>query len=183
MLCIDLILDIWLVDVPQYTNIFTNLVLAYSIINVLNNPIWSLILATGKLKWYIIIGSGVFLMAFPISYVCLKLGCSPVSVFVVIVIVRAVYIFVVLFIAKRYYPLPLGKYYKEVILPAVLVIAVSGISCYFISNALPETLSGRLLTCAITIAVITICILTFGVNKKEISLFKKIIFKKGKKKI
>lgn len=125
----DLILSIWLREVPDYTSSFARLVLVYSLINILNNPIWSLSMAVGKLKYYILIGSSVFLSAFPIAYIFLKNGYAPESVFIILIIVRALYIFTVLNIIKRYVPIKLSDYFKRTIIPIIIVVTVSVVIC------------------------------------------------------
>lgn len=122
---VDYILYLWQGELPQYTNVFTILILIYSLINVLNNPVWSVALAVGKLRKYICVGSGVFFMAFPIAYIALKLGYEPYSVFLIMCVVRAIYLFVVLYIIKEYIPLSFGMYWKEVILPILKVVAMT----------------------------------------------------------
>ena len=58
ILCIDTLLELWLVEVPFQTNIFIVWVLADSMLALLTNPTWSIALATGKLKKYTLIGNG-----------------------------------------------------------------------------------------------------------------------------
>lgn len=177
-LCIDTILHLWLKEVPPHTSSFTVLILAFSLVNILNNPIWSLALAVGKLKWYILIGSAVFLMTFPISYFCLKVGFAPESVFVVNVIVRICYICTVIVIIRRYIPFSISRYLSEVILPASLVLIISGGLSFSCSLLLPKTILYQALLCIICLGTTTFCILTVGIKKEErIRLFDILIKK------
>jgi hypothetical protein len=166
-MCIDYVLDLWLKDVPDNTNEFCTWVLLYSLVNSLNNPIWSLALAIGKLKNYILIGSGVFLMTFPIAYLALRLGCPPVSVFVISLIVRLLYIIVVLAIIKHYITFSLTAYVQEVVLPSVLVVVPSGLLCLVLQPYIDGSLCG--LITMITLSTIAICILIWlcGIRKDE----------------
>lgn len=125
MMNIDYILYLWQGDVPQYTVIFTKLILIYSLINVLNNPVWSVALAVGKLRKYICLGSGVFLMTFPMAYAALKFKLEPYSVFLIMCVVRVIYLLVVLSIIKEYIPFTLGVYWKQVILPILKVVGAT----------------------------------------------------------
>ena len=179
-LCIDTILSLWLKEVPPHTNHFTILILAYSMVNILNNPIWSLALAIGKLKWYILIGSGVFLMSFPISYICLKIGCSPESVFIVNILVRMIYICVVINILKRYIPISIKRYMSDVIVPVLLVVSISGLSSWICSISLPNTLLNQLFICVLCWGATAICILTIGLQKGERTLLYATVNKKLK---
>ena len=166
-LCIDTILPLWLKEVPPHTNHFTILILAYSMVDILDNPIWSLALAIGKLKWYILIGNCVFLMSFPISYICLKIGYPPESVFIVNIFVRMAYIFVVINILNRYIPISIKRYLSEVIAPVLLVVGISGLFGWGCRNSLPSTLLNQIFICFLCWGVTAICIFTIGLQKRE----------------
>ena len=167
ILSIDVVLNLWLIKVPEHTNTFTILVLTYSLINILNTPIWSLALAIGKLKYYILIGSLVFLSAFPFSWIFLHFGYAPESVFFVILFVRSVYIVVVLFIIRQYIPLSLIRYWKEVLRPSLLVILVTGSICICFSLIVPYTFGGRLIVITFSLLVIFTGIVWIGLQKEE----------------
>ena len=124
-LSIESLLAAWLKAVPAYTGVFTVWVLAYALVNVINNPIWALALSVGKLSRYIGIGSIVLLMTFPLAYAALRMGKSPVSVFVIMVLVRVVYTAVVLRIVHDYVNYSYREYFSRVLRPIALVSIVS----------------------------------------------------------
>lgn len=184
MLCIDIVLKIWLGDVPEYTNVFTLWILAYSMVNILNNPIWSLALSVGKLKWYILIGSGVFFMAFPLSYVFLALGYSPVCVFICMFVVRTIYIGVVFLIIRQYILIPIKKYLNDVIVPVILVLGISGGLSSYINRYLEHTITNSFLMVLISWTLIVTCIYVCGIKseeKKQIKAFINNKFRKNEK--
>lgn len=178
MMCIDFLLDIWLKDVPAYTSSFAILVMCYALVNVLNDPIWSLALAVGRLKWYIIIGSGVFLLTFPISYVFLRMGSSPESVFIINTSVRAVYVVVVLHLIQSYVPITKREYMTKVLFPITMVVISSGGLCVLCNAYFPEFYL-RWIIVAIFCALITlICIWTIGLSKNERCFLYKMLYDK-----
>lgn len=174
--CIDFILSIWLVDVPEWTNVFTIWVLAYSLINVFTNPIWSIILAVGKLRKYISIGSAVYLLVFPISYEFLRQGCSPVSVFVVLFVLRCIYVFIALIILHSYVSFSFKLYIKKIVIPCAIVVCTSVIipiaMMFFLSDSIAENLllGGISMLCAI------VCIWFLGMSSDD-KLFVKSLIK------
>ena len=178
MLCIDVILAFWLKDVPQYTNVFTIWVLLYSIVNSLTNPIWSLALAIGHLKRYILIGSSVFLMAFPVSYVLLKFGAPPVSVFIVMFFVRTVYVCVTLIILKKEIEISLVAYMRSVVLPIIWVLAVSGAICVAMKQWLPDSLYGLAGMVLVTTLVISGSLWLFGLKQTEKKMIRAFVAEK-----
>ena len=167
MLCINMVLEIWLGDVPEYTNVFTVWILAYSMVNILNDPIWSLALAVGRLKWYILIGSGVFLLAFPLAYIFLSMGYSPVCVFQCMFGVRIAYICVVLWIIRWYIPISIKKYLQDVIVPIFLVIACSGSICLYVDGCLDDSIVNNIFMILLSCITITLSILSFGIKTTE----------------
>lgn len=182
MLCVDTVLGVWLKDVPENTGIFVNLILAYSLVNVLNNPIWSIALAVGKLKKYICIGSSVFLMSFPISYVFLKMGYPAESVFITNVCVRFVYIWVVILIIKSYVPISVSLYLKKVMLPIAMIVICSGTICLGVQYIFKDSLLDNILLGVVSVCVNVLLICFVGLNASERSALVKAFRKKVLKK-
>lgn len=164
---IDEILSVWLKVVPEYTGTFTILVLAYSLVNILNNPIWTLALAAGKLKRYIGIGSAVFFSIFPLAYIALKCGCSPSSVFVIMVVVRMVYLLVVLKIIHRYVAYSYKDYMNKVVLPIVKVVFSTTCVAYGLSFILTENFMATVAYCIVVCLLSCFVIWWFGMDQVE----------------
>ena len=167
MLNIDMILDLWLTDVPEYTNTFTIWILAYSVVDILNNPIWSIALSVGKLKRYISIGSSVFLSAFPISYICLKLGASPTSVFIVLFVVRLIYLLVVVKLIRTYISFSIKEYVSKVVCRCLSVIALSSLMSYLACLVLPQSLIGFIIKIAVCLLVVAFTVWICGMTHAE----------------
>lgn len=161
------ILSAWLKEVPAYTGPFTTLILAYSLVDVLNNPIWTLALAVGELKKYISVGSTVFLTIFPLAYIALKCGHSPVSVFVIMVVVRILYLIVVLRIIHGYVAYSYKDYASQVILPIFRVAAITAV----VACCLRFVLSGGIIVtvayCAAVGTLSCIAIWLLGIDRSE----------------
>lgn len=119
------LLALWLVDVPDYTEIFTILVLVESLLSTLTSMPWGVTLAIGNLKRYTIWGNGTLLLILPVSYVALRLGASPVSVFLITVGARVLQVAVVLLISNNYINFGLYNYLKRVVTPLSIVLTVS----------------------------------------------------------
>lgn len=167
MLAINELLAIWLVDVPHYVAVFTIWILIYSMINSLNNPIWAIALAVGRMKRYILIGSGVFLLIFPISYMVLKLDYPPYSVFVVMVLVRSMYLYVVLRIIKHYIPVTANEYLDKVVWPIIKSMVLSVAVVVPLYDVMPRHVAGTLLFCVLAALLTTLCVAWIGVTAAE----------------
>lgn len=167
MFSINELLSIWLTEVPEYVGVFTIWILLYSMVTTLNNPIWTISLAVGKLKWYILIGSGVFLLIFPISYAVLKLGYLPVSVFMVMVAVRSVYLIVVLRIISSYIPLTCRGYMNGVVYPILKSTVLSTAVAAPLYYVMPTTVIGTFSYCVLAAFATIVCIGMVGVTAGE----------------
>lgn len=164
---IDTILHMWLTEVPEYTNTFTLWILAYSLVIVFNNPVWPIVLAIGDLKRYVPYESCVSLMIFPLSYVALRSGCSPVIVFVIMFGVKCCYVVVVLTIINRYIHFSGYKYLRNVILPIVKVVSASSFIAYGLSKILPATLPYIILLVFLIVSLALAVIWIFGITHRQ----------------
>ena len=70
------ILSIWLKTVPDYAVIFTQLTIVLSLVEALSGPLWMSISATGRIKNYQIIVSGILLLNLPLAYFFLNKDLS-----------------------------------------------------------------------------------------------------------
>ncbi|MBQ0068297.1 MAG: hypothetical protein KBT09_00875 [Bacteroidales bacterium] len=167
MLCVDFLLHLWLKEVPEYAGVFIVWMLAMYMVNTLSNPVWFLALAVGKLKKYVLVGSTIFFMAFPMSYVCLKLGASPTSVFVCLLVARVAYYLAEFTIVRGYVDIPLSDYIAKVIAPIAMVIVTSWGASYGMQALLPDTFMGNasvILFSLVMIAASTYCL---GLSNEE----------------
>jgi len=167
MLCIDMILELWLGSVPEYTNSFTIWILAYSLVNTLNAPVWSVVLAAGHLKRYVLIGGSVFFLAFPLSYICLNDGAAATIVFQILFGVRVAYIVTVLFLVKRYIRFSFKQYFSAVMMPVSAVLAISGSIGILFDNLLGMTIYDRAVLCGICVLSVLLSVWTFGMTSQE----------------
>lgn len=87
LFCVNQILSLWLVDVPDYTNQFTLLVLIDTLVMALGGTLNLAIQARGKLKLFVCMLSISKLMYFIIAYLCLKfMKVPPAAVFYIVIL-------------------------------------------------------------------------------------------------
>lgn len=120
MLNIDYILNLWLEDVPEHTSDFVRLGFIYLLIDSISYSLIIAVQATGKVKWYqIIIGSLIFLNL-PVSYLVLKLGGSPESVYCVLIVITFLTLVFRMFFVKTLLGFSPLSFIKKVILPILI---------------------------------------------------------------
>lgn len=155
----DYILSLWLKDVPEYTSIFLLWILIYSLVNVLTRPQWTVVQAVGQLKNYIINGCVTMIGAIPIGYLVYRMGSVPQTIFVIMVVLRLLYVFVSLHTIKGMIQLNICRYLKRVILPILIVSSLSWVAMSYLDTLFVEDFIGFILsTCT---SLVVCCLLIF----------------------
>ncbi len=121
----ETILQIWLKNAPEYSNILTRLVIILALIECFIYTIGSAIQAVGRIKYYQIVISGTLLLNFPLSYIAYKQGANPEIALVISIILSFITVYIRLFFLKRYLGISVKEYLNEVILNALLVLFAS----------------------------------------------------------
>lgn len=125
------ILDIWLVKVPDYTVIFFQLTLVYTIVNSFANPIIIAIHATGDIKKFQIVEAVLMLMTLPCAYVFLRMGLPPYFAYIAMIIFAFISQLGRLWTVLPAIKLSWKNYYIMNIHPVVKVIAIAVIPTLF----------------------------------------------------
>lgn len=119
------ILSIWLKNVPDHAVSFVRLATLASMISVLSNTMITGMLATGNIKKYQLIIGGIGFMALPVAWGFFKTGFSPESAYFSILIIFMIQWICRLFLLNELTGMSIGKYFRKVIRPVVIVTAVS----------------------------------------------------------
>lgn len=167
ILRIDNILNIWLTVIPQGTSQFITWILLFVLVNSLSDPLSTTVQATGKQKKYILCGNSIYILVFPLAYFAFKLGFPPVTAFKILVFVRAAYIAVILYITNGYVKFGINNYIKRVILPAIIVAAVSIPASFIIDLFLPKNTLGLISFGLLSLVATAISIYFLGLRSNE----------------
>ena len=171
------ILEVWLQIVPEHTINFVRLMLITSIIDSCANPLVNVALATGKIKVYQTIISSILLLILPISYLALKSGFVPESVFIIHFLFAFIAFIARIFIVKPMINLSIFEYFLRVVKPIVLIILFSAIPLYYVNQFLNDNLFGLAQLLIIELILVFVIIYTFGLEKNEKILLKNVIYK------
>lgn len=134
----EFMLTLWLNDFPEHTVNFVRLILLLSLSDVLSNTLITLQNATGKIRNYQIAVGGALMLNFPISYLCLKMGCVPESVFIVALIVSVLCLILRLLFLRRMVQLPVKQYLYSVCLNVLSVSLISVIIPILVYSQMEE---------------------------------------------
>lgn len=164
----EYILTLWLKTVPQYTTTFARIMLLISITETLANPLIVAAQSTGKIRVYQQVVGGILLTILPISYIVLKLGAPPYSVFLVHLCCAIIAQIARVYMIRPMIMLSIKDYLYQVIYKVVSVFIISLLICNVISNLHHEitflTFISDSILCVL-ISVLTIYLL--GLNKNE----------------
>lgn len=164
---IDYVLGLWLVDVPAHTANFVVLVLLYSLLDGILTPIAIGVFAQGEIKAYEIALCIIYAVNFIVSYVCLKLGMPPETVFVLNIVFKACVLADLLVHSKAKYAFPIHAFLKQCLLPSVAVFVLSGSFTYFMPWEAPGSFAPFLLHTLVIVAYTSLVILTIGMTRGE----------------
>lgn len=162
------VLRLWLKGIPDYTILFTRLVLIDALIDSISYPIMTAAQATGKIKLYQGIVGGILLCNFPISYIVLKLGASPYSVMVVAIILTVIAFIVRIFILRLLISsFSIRIFFRKVCIPVAKVVLISGVPLwgfvYFVSSSFGRFVA----TLVLSICTVVVSVFKIGMTKQE----------------
>ena len=161
------ILRIWLKEVPQYSVIFIHIMLIISLVEVLSKPLSTAISATGKIKIYQITIGCIMMLTLPISYIILRLGNPPESVFIVSLFFSFIAYISRFYLTQKAIKISILNYIKEVIYRICIVILTSYAICYLISTFFITTTITTLISCFLYAIITTSITYYIGLNNQE----------------
>lgn len=135
MFNIDLLLNIWLDNVPPNSGVFCVLMLWNTILNALGAPLNFTVLSSGRIKWFQISTAFAFLSDLVVLYPLFILGYPPVTALCVKVASMVLVLCVRIYYTHREIEcIDFISYYKEVLQPLALSTIVTVIPAYIIFN-------------------------------------------------
>lgn len=175
---VDQILKLWLKTVPQYSSIFTILILVIILIDCVSGSLMTAIQATGKIKVYQIVVGSLLILILPISYILLKQGYSPEITLYVNIIISIIALSFRLYLVWKLLGFPILRFVQEIIWKNIIIVLLSLSLPLFIRNLMDENLMRLIVIIIVTLTWNTTIIYSLGLNKSE-----KTIVIKGVKKI
>ena len=150
----ELILKVWLGQVPEHTVNFVHITIFYTISELISQPLINAKNATGRIRNYQIVVGGVLLLTLPIAYIALKLGAPVEAVYLAKLLTSMLALYARLYMLKGDIPcLSSFDFFKNVylrvifvgliaaILPAISYIYVSDNIIQFITTTIVAIIS------------------------------------------
>jgi len=162
------ILKFWLHEVPQYTSLFMRLILVQRLIDIMTYPLVTLAQAAGRVAIYQTVVGILQWLTFPLSWIVLKLGGQPASVFWIAIVLSIIALLAQFYIISRIINLfSIQSFISQVVFPVMTTTVVS-IIFPLIAYASQEEGVMRFFTIC-TLCAISTCIgiLCFGLKSQE----------------
>ena len=181
----DIILGLWLKLVPEHSVIFVQLSIIFALSECISYPLITAMLATGNIKKYQIIVGSIQMLNLPISYILLKLGASPDSIFIVAIVLSQCCLISRLIMLKEMIGLDIKVFFQNVYLKGIIVTLTSTIIPYSLQHVVKDNMIGFLMVSLSALCSTIIAEMFIGCNKDERrfvyiqvqKLYKKIIRK------
>ena len=163
----DFLLNAWLEEVPAHTVNFVRILLVIITLDVLSGSLIISQSATGDLKKFQIVTCGIMILSLPVSYICLKFGGAPESIYVIFGIFTIFSHIGRVMITCPKIGMSIRLYVNEVIMNLIKVTPVSVIIPIILNNILPESISSFFVICFACTMSVLISIYFVGLKRSE----------------
>lgn len=159
----DFILDIWLVQVPEYTSMFCQMIVLAVLIDLTTLNLNTANQAIGNVKVYSISINTIKIMTLPIAYLFLKKGTDPLGVMLVYVILEGICAASRVVFLHINIKLSIKSYFNNVL----IVIGLVSLTNYIICNQLSTFFDGWKALIVFLISAITTVVLSSFIGLKQ----------------
>lgn len=174
---IELILPVWLGVVPESTSIFTKLIIINILIDSLSPSLMTAAQATGRIKLYQFVVGGLLLINVPISYIILKMGGAPYTVFYVSIGLSLLALLARIFLISSLIGMKKKLYVVDSMIPILFVATIVFIINFFVEERFSSTLLGFSLSVIFSGILVVMAVLIVGLKRNERIFLSKIFFK------
>lgn len=175
ILCMDFVLSVWLKEVPEYTVEFCQLILISSLVGSVSNLLSQVARASGNISKYQIVVSSLLFLNFPLSFLVLKLGYSPVATLYVHISIQVVLIFARLKLTAWMIHMSITDFIKNALARIVFVSLLSVLPAILLKAYLPNNLWGTLSLGLFCLAIVCINSYFVGMDLGERNYINKTI--------
>ena len=119
------VLNIWLKNIPDYTQIFIRLIIINVLIDSLSGTLMTAAQASGKIKKYQMIIGGLIISILPFSYFFLQLDFPPQSTLYISICISVIALFSRLLLINKLVNVSIKQFLQEVLMRVLLVVGIS----------------------------------------------------------
>jgi O-antigen/teichoic acid export membrane protein len=173
---VNSILGVWLVEVPEHAANFVCLVLIYSLIECMLNPLITALLASSKIKAYEILITITYSLNILSIYLLFKIGSFPEMAIILNIVFKLIVLGILSNQCKRNFSFPAQKYLKKVVGIAALISCLSFVMIVVYKNVvIKTTIPSFIVSCILMEMILLSFMYIFGMESNERIFIKNII--------
>lgn len=162
----DFVLELWLKEVPEGTDVFTKLTLLEGLIWCLGAGIPTLINANGNIKNYQIVAYTLLILGLPISFIFYRMGYSAYVLCVVYCILTFIISFVKLYYVKKLLNVDIRIFFKKSY-TRIAYVSLPLILAYFLYSPINDTIIGHISGLVLSELFLLVIVYFVGLERKE----------------
>lgn len=164
----ETLLGWWLVEVPKDTPLFLRLIIIITMYDAISNPYGKVIHATGKIRDYQLVCSGLLIMIVPISYFVLKIGSPAYTVFIVHILIGFLVMVSRIWIAERKaLKNSMVLFISSVGIKIIMVTLVSIVAPMIAYIYVSQVEIRFFVVSIVCVLSVILCVFTIGITKEE----------------
>lgn len=163
----EMVLTLWLKAPPPEAILFTRLALVEALINSVSLPLTTAARAPGRMKVYELTLGSIQIGIFFVAWLVLLLGGEAYTVFVVAIVANLIMFVFRLVIVRNLIGLPLGLFFRQVVIPLFSVVFVSSLFSLLVRVYRADGIGFSIATVFISILLSIICMYYIGINQME----------------
>lgn len=164
----EYIMKLWLGNsLPPYTVQFSQCIVFISLLYAAFEPIRTAVLATNKIRNFMLIPESFYLLVLPVSFICYHFSHNTIWFIVSIVGMDILTACLRVYLASTVSILKVKEIIRLIFLPAILVGIISIIICYFLNQFFPNNLFGLCIFLVANSLLLSGIIYVVGLSKNE----------------
>lgn len=177
----EYILNLWLVEVPENTVVFCQIIIVHASIMSLNRPYVMAIHATGNMKQTNVTAGVILILVLPVSYILLDNGFSIITPLVIFMIATVLCFIIELYYLKKWINVSVISLFKNTLFPVSIISIISIIPVYLIINLYENSFIKFLFVTFFSMFIVFVLSYIIALDKEEKAKLKTMIKNKIKR--
>ncbi|MBQ9356306.1 MAG: oligosaccharide flippase family protein [Prevotella sp.] len=163
-----IILNWWLAGASAEMTLFSRLFVVFMLLLIMQNPITTIIQASGEIKYYTLLVDSIILLCLPLTWMLYHFGAPGYSCFLVMLFVFCIAHAVRLVCLHRQYPtFSYMKYLQQIVLPGGVVCALSLSTAWWLHRHIDTSVAEFFTVVAVTPIVTLLAAYAIGLTRQE----------------
>ncbi len=166
------VLQLWLGNVEEYMVVFSRLILIYSLILSLNNPISIIVQASGRLKNYFLYVEMFTILCPFATYILYKIGYPPQATFYAMVFsISCAHIVRLICLKKIYTRFSIKRYIRSFLFPAFIITIIA----FLVAIIIKSLFGNPFIIILSSVSATLLCAYCIALSKSEKTALKRIL--------